>query len=64
MSENINGNVMIDWFEVLFCQYLFTFYIFQNCHLLNSYLVGDIVKAFSPASALIPSNSRGLKIGL
>ena len=27
MSENINGNVMIDWFEVLFCQYLFAFYI-------------------------------------
>ena len=27
MSKNINGNVMIYWFEVLFCQYLFAFYI-------------------------------------
>ena len=40
MSKNINGNSMIDWFDVLFCEYLFAFHILQNGHLLD----GDLVE--------------------
>ena len=44
--------------------YLPLFTISPLAFVCSIHFVGDIVKALSPASFLIPSNSRGLKSGL